>query len=233
MWALALWDGRAAAALLLARPLRREAVLLLVGRRAARVRERAEGVPRRRARSSRTCPRSATSSSRATSTTRTTRSSPGIRKLPPAHSLVVDERGLRLEPLLGARAARRGRRLGRRRARALPRRGPPAPAQRRPRRHVPLGRDRLVGDRLRRRPPPPHRGRERAARRRPPAHVHRVLRGARLRRAAVRGGGRRADALAAALGHVRLARARRRAPVDRPRRRTSRSARRRSSRSGS
>ena len=30
----------------------------------------------------------------------------GIRKLPPAHSLVVDERGLRLEPLLGARAAR-------------------------------------------------------------------------------------------------------------------------------
>ena len=37
----------AAAALLLARPLRREAVLLLVGRRAARVRERAEGLPRR------------------------------------------------------------------------------------------------------------------------------------------------------------------------------------------
>ena len=73
-----------------------------LGRRAARVRERAEGVPRRRARSSRTCPRCATTSSRATSTTRTTRSSPGIRKLPPAHSLVVDERGLRARAATGS-----------------------------------------------------------------------------------------------------------------------------------
>ena len=49
MWAFAIWDAARAAALLLARPLRRQAALLPARRRAARVRERAEGVPRRRA----------------------------------------------------------------------------------------------------------------------------------------------------------------------------------------
>ena len=66
MWAFAIWDGTARAALLLARPLRREAVLLPLDDGRLRVRERAEGVPRRSgdAPAGRTCEASATTSSR-------------------------------------------------------------------------------------------------------------------------------------------------------------------------
>ena len=72
-----------------------------------------------------------------------------------------------------------GRRLGRSGARALPRLRPAAPAQRRPGRHLPLGRGRLVRDRVRGRPAARDGDRERAAGRRPAANVHRVLRGSR------------------------------------------------------
>ena len=91
MWAFAIWDERERRALLRARPLRRQAVLLPLRRRAARVRERAEGVPRRRRRAARAEPRApcATTSSRRTSTTPTRRSSPASAELPPAHSLVA------------------------------------------------------------------------------------------------------------------------------------------------
>ncbi len=66
-----------AAALRVARPLRGEAVLLPLGRRPVRLRERAEGVPCRGPARALTSPQSATTSSRATSTTPTRRSSRG------------------------------------------------------------------------------------------------------------------------------------------------------------
>ncbi len=78
--------GRAApTALLLARPLRREAVLLPLGRRPFRLRERAAGVPRRPRHhpAGRTSAPSATSSSRATPTISTRRSSRESATCPP------------------------------------------------------------------------------------------------------------------------------------------------------
>ena len=190
MWAFALWDGRQRAALLLARPLRREAVLLpwdgggfvfaseLKAFRAAGALE--PHLP---------AVRDYLEQGYVDHTRRDVlRGDPQA----PARALARRRRArAAVEPLLGSssRATCDGD-SGRRGARAVPRRGAAAPAQRRPGRDLPLGRDRLVGDRLRRRPPAAHRGRERAARRRPAANVHRVLRGRGLRRAAVRGGGR-------------------------------------------
>src|ERR671937_68218 len=70
---------------------------------------------------------------------------------------------------------------------------PPAAAERRAARHRALRRARLVGDRGHRRPLAAHRGRERGRGRAAPAHVHRLLRSAGLRRATLRARGRRAD----------------------------------------
>ena len=71
----------------------------------------------------------------------------GVRKLPPAHSLTFGPNGLRLERYWSLERRAAAGRSGRRRARDLRRRGPARAAQRRPRRHLPLGRDRLLGDR--------------------------------------------------------------------------------------
>ena len=151
----------------------------------------------------------------------------GIRKLPPAHSLVVDERGLALGRYWAARAARRrtatrptrcASSSSTRCACACAATSPSAPASR-------------AGSTRRRSsapsttccaPRPRTRGPSATASARSP----RSSRSAAFDERPYARGGRRADALAAALGHVRLARARRRAAVDRPRRRTSRSARR-------
>ena len=196
MWAFAIWDAARADALLLARPLRRQAVLLPARRPPLRVRERAVGARARPTRTSRPC---ATTSSRATSTTATRRSSRASSVCRRRTRSRSGRDGLRLErywslePHDAAGRPRRGR------ARDVPRRGAPPAAQRRPGRHVPVGRDRLVGDRGRRRAPGP----------RAPEDRHRVLRRPRLRRAPVRAGGRRAHGSGAALGHVRRERSRR------------------------
>ncbi len=86
------------AALVLARSVRHQAVRVSLGRHTLRVRERAAGVAGGSAgdRRSRTSTRFATSSSRATSTTATGRSSRASSSSHPAHSLVVDETGLRV-----------------------------------------------------------------------------------------------------------------------------------------
>ena len=78
MWAFALWDDRRAAALLLARPLRDQAVRLPRSRRPVRLRERAAGLSPRPLvpGAARTRPRSGTSSRRGTRTTSRRRSSP-------------------------------------------------------------------------------------------------------------------------------------------------------------
>ncbi len=204
MWAFALWDGRQAAALLLARPLRREAVLLLVGRRALRVRERAEGVPRD--------PRCALEPN-----LRAVRDYleqgyvdhtdetffAGIRKLPPAHSLVVDDGGLRIERYWSLE----------------PRDAPADPAEAvrelfldavrlRLRSDVPVGTCLSGGIdssaiAVHDRPPAAHRGRER----RPVGDRQRTFTAyfeePGFDERPYRGGRRRADALAAALGLVR------------------------------
>ena len=174
--------GRGAAdALRLARPLRRQAVLLPARRRPALVRERAVRC------SAATAPRrepgapSATTSSRAGSTTatrRSSRASGGCRRRTTSSSGrdgLRLERYWRLEPHEAPADAAAGG------ARALPRRGPAPAAERRARRDRALGRHRLVRDRRRRRRP----------RARAPEDGHRVLRGRRLRRAAVRARRRR------------------------------------------
>ena len=228
---------QARAALLLARPLRRQAVLLPLRRRPLRVRERAEGVPRRLVdrRCSRTSPRSATTSSRAHSTTATRRSSTGSASCRPRTRSSSTARGCAFEPLL-ARSSRGTPRATRSASvpRAVPRLGPAAAAQRRPVGTCLSGGARLLRDRVHDRPPARHRDRERAAGRRPAANVHGVLRGRGLRRAPVRA--TRSCAQTVADPHwvsFDDEDARRVPPGDRRRPRTSRSARRASSRSGS
>ena len=99
----------------------------------------------------------------------------------------LDRDGLRIERYwqLEPReppAATRSRRV----PRAVPRLGAAAAAQRRPGRHVPLRRDRLVGDRVAVDHLLAHRARDARRRGRAAADVHRLLRGPRLRRAPVR-----------------------------------------------
>ena len=194
-----------AAALLLPRPLRDQAVRVPPRRRPPRVRERAARLPPRPLLpgARRTPPRSATSSRRATPIISTRRSSPASatcrpgtrsRSTPAASRL---DRYWTLEPRDPPADPRRDVQG------ALPRLGPAAPAQRRPTRHGALGRARLLRGRGRDRPSAAHGGGERAPRRRSPADVHRLLRGRGLRRAAVRRGRRRADPLRPALGLVR------------------------------
>ncbi len=140
----------------------------------------------------------------------------GIRKLPAAHTLTLDAGRPSPAPLLVARGARpTARRSRRRRARADARLGAAAAAQRRPARDMSLGRARLVRDHRRRRPPPPDRGRERAAGRRAPEDLHGLLRGSRLRRAPVRRGSRPADRRRPTLDLVLGRRPRREPPRDR------------------
>ena len=158
----------------------------------------------------------------------------GIRKLPPAHSLVVDEHGLRLQRYwaLEPRAEPDGDATEEVRELFLD------AVRLRLRSDVPVGTCLsggidssaivCVG-----RPPPAHRGRERAAGRRAPADVHRVLRGARAS-TSVRTRRRSSSERARSRTGSRSARASSSTRCRRSSaRRTSRSARRRSSRSGS
>ena len=143
MWAFALWDGRRAAALLLARPLRREAVLLPLRRRPLRVRERAEGVPRRpvdpRCEPNLDAVRDYLEQGALDHTDETFFA--GIRKLAArALARLRPRRACGSSRYWTLERARRAERPGRRGARAVPRLGPAAPAQRRPDRHLPLGR---------------------------------------------------------------------------------------------
>ena len=197
--------GRArAAALLLARPLRDQAVRLHLRRPPPRVRERAASaaqrpVLRRAAESARGArlPRAGPHGSSRRDVLR--------RDAAAAARALARARRERAPPraLLAARARRSAGGRGRGHTGALPRLDPAAPAERRAARHRPLRRARLLGRRGRDRPPAAHRGRERTARRRPPAHVHGLLRRRRLRRAPVRRGRRRTDPRRAALDLVR------------------------------
>ena len=127
----------------------------------------------------------------------------GVRQLPPGHSLTFDADGLRLDALLDARAERPAGRPGRSVQGALPRLDPPASPQRRAARHRPLRRARFVRRGGRDRPPAADGEGACAAGRRAAADVHRLLRGRRLRRAPLRGGGCGADPLGAPVAHIR------------------------------
>ncbi len=126
-----------------------------------------------------------------------------IERLPGAHSLVFDHHGLSVVrywdvPPGGPPAGRAGRR------------GPPgvpgvdqsAPAQRRSSRHLPLGRHRLLGSRVHRRPSVADLG-GRNSSRNASANGHGVFFASRLRRATVRQSRRRGGRLRTALGHLR------------------------------
>ena len=117
----------------------------------------------------------------------------------------VRPNGLRLERYWSLERRAAPAEAGRRRPRDLRRRGPARAAQRRPRGHLPLGRDRLLGDRDRRRAPRP----------RPPEDGHRILRRRGLRRAALRPSRRRADRCGGALDLVHGRRPRREPARDR------------------
>src|SRR5581483_6260401 len=163
---------------LLTRPFWGQAVLLPPRRRPPRLRERAARVPPRPARAE---------PDRHPRLPRAELPRPHRRDLlrrdpePAAGSQPhLRREGTPSQPLLAPRARRATGRPCRSRPRRLPRRDPPAPPQRRPRRNLPLRRNRLVGDRRRRR----------VRRGRAPEDGHGLFRRPRLRRAAVRPRGR-------------------------------------------